>query len=564
MKILTAEEMGAADWRSVEAGVSVGMLMQHAGAAVARFCLRRFAGDGLVVVLAGKGNNGGDGMVAALRLAEAGRRVRVALLGKASELMGDAADALSAVTHLSDDKTVAKMGHPVFVALVEISDEIELRAALEGAGLVIDAVVGTGFKPPLPPQQAENACRGPRLRGLAAVARKLLEASAVPVVAVDLPSGWDADSMEEKAEGAFRADAVVTFTAPKLAHVFGHLTAGKTFGPVVVAGIGTPDGAVASGTGLTWGGSAKAVAEMPRGINGNKGKFGHVLLVGGTFGKAGAPSMASVAAMRAGAGLVTAAVPREILPTVAAVAPELMLTPLATEGSGGLAMEALDEAPLATLLKGISVVGIGPGLGQEGSTPEWVRAFVERVSLPMVIDADALNAFAGKSELLKAAGKPRTIVLTPHPGEMARLVGMTVKEVEADRVGLARRFATEHGVTLVLKGWRTLVAHPDGRVAVNTTGNPSMAKGGSGDILTGIVSAMLAQYPDDVAGAVEAAVFLHGLAGDFACLAQEEHTVLAMDTVGHLWQAFRARVTDADGLTWIAGTATNGAFAARS
>jgi len=165
--------------------------------------------------------------------------------------------------------------------------------------------------------------------------------------------------------------------------------------------------------------------------------------------------------------------------------------------------------------------------------------------------------------LKDAAGRARTIVLTPHPGEMARLVEMSVKEVEADRVGLARRFATEHGLTLVLKGWRTLVAHPDGRVAVNTTGNPSMAKGGSGDILTGIVSAMLAQYGDeskggDVASAVEAAVFLHGLAGDFACLAQEEHTVLAMDTVGHLWQAFRARVKDADGLTWIAGTAKNG------
>ena len=155
------------------------------------------------------------------------------------------------------------------------------------------------------------------------------------------------------------------------------------------------------------------------------------------------------------------------------------------------------------------------------------------------------------------------MVLTPHPGEMARLVGMTVKEVEADRVGLARRFATEHGVTLVLKGWRTLVAHPDGRIAVNSTGNPSMAKGGSGDILTGIVAAMLAQYgaqqgAEDVAGAVEAAVFLHGLAGDFACLAQDEHTVLAMDTVGHLWEAFRARVKDADGFTWISGTALNG------
>jgi NAD(P)H-hydrate epimerase len=388
-----------------------------------------------------------------------------------------------------------------------------------------------------------------------------LAESDVPVVAVDMPSGWDANSMEEKAAGAFRADAVVTFTAPKLAHVFGHLTA-ETFGPVVVADIGTPEGAIESATGLTWGGSSKAIAEVPRAINGNKGRLGHVLLVGGSFGKAGAPSMASVAAMRSGAGLVTAAVPRDILSIVAAVAPELMLTPLATEGSGGLALEALDEASLATMLKGISVVGIGPGLGQEGSTPEWVRTFVERVTLPMVIDADALNALAGRTSLLKhrvdAAGRPRTIVLTPHPGEMARLVEMSVKQVEADRVGLARRFAIDHGVTLILKGWRTLVAHPDGRVAVNTTGNPSMAKGGSGDILTGIVSAMLAQYPENVAEAVEAAVFLHGLAGDFACLSQDEHTVLAMDTVGHLWQAFRARVVDSDGLTWISGTAANG------
>jgi len=542
MKVLTAEEMGAADRRSVEAGVPVAQLMEAAGAAVARFCERRFAGDGLVVVLAGKGNNGGDGMVAALRLAEAGRRVRVALLGKASELKGEAERAYC----------LAKLDKASGVEVREVSDEEGLHGALEGAALVVDAVVGTGFKPPL--------------RGLAASAQTLLAATKVAVVAVDLPSGWDADSVEEKAEGAFRADAVVTFAAPKLAHVFGHLTTGKTFGPVVVAGIGTPDAAIQSATELSWCGSAKAIAEVPRAINGNKGRLGHVLLVGGAWGKAGAPSMASLAAMRAGAGLVTAAVPREILPIVAAVAPELMLTSLTTEGGGGLSMEVLEEESLAKLLKGISVVGIGPGLGQEGTTPEWVRAFVERVMLPMVIDADALNALAGKTWLLKAAiesarvqGRPRTIVLTPHPGEMARLVGMTVAGVEADRVGLARRFATEHGVTLVLKGWRTLVAHPDGRVAVNTTGNPSMAKGGSGDILTGIVSAMLAQYADDVAQAVEAAVFLHGLAGDFACLAQDEHTVLATDTVGHLWEAFRSRVMDSDGLTWISGTATNGA-----
>jgi NAD(P)H-hydrate epimerase len=535
MKILTAEEMGAADRRSVEAGVAVSALMEAAGAAVARFCVRRFPVDGSagspIVVLCGKGNNGGDGFVAARHLEAAGMWVRVALLGARGDVKGDAAAALARVHEVR-----------------EIADEEGLREALEGAALVVDAVVGTGFKPPL--------------RGLAVVAQRLLEEMKVPVVAVDLPSGWDADSMEEKAAGAFRADAVVTFVAPKLAHVFGHLTVGKTFGPVVVAGIGEPESAVVSATGLTWAGSAKAIAERPRAINGNKGRLGHVLILGGAWGKAGAPSMASLAAMRAGAGLVTAAVPERILGIVAGVAPELMLQVLEERaGEAGLGMELLEDKRLAKLLKGISVVGIGPGLGQEGTTPEFVRGFIEKVRLPMVIDADALNAIAGRSAWLKEVAKGRTIVLTPHPGEMARLVGMSVPEVEADRVGLARRFATAHGVTLVLKGWRTLVAHPDGRIAVNTTGNPSMAKGGSGDILTGIVSAMLAQYLDpknpndtDVASAVEAAVFLHGLAGDFACLAQDEHTVLATDTVGHLWEAFRARARDADGFTWVSGT----------
>ncbi|HSU19827.1 MAG TPA: NAD(P)H-hydrate dehydratase, partial [Acidobacteriaceae bacterium] len=423
-------------------------------------------------------------------------------------------------------------------------------------------VVGTGFRPPL--------------RGLAAVARDAVAENAVPVVSVDLPSGWDADSTEQTSADAsgkaqaFRADAVVTFVAPKPAHVFGHLTPGKAFGPVVVAEIGTPTGAWGGEAGLHWTGGSKAIAERPRNINGNKGRFGHVLIVGGSVGKAGAPSMASLAAMRTGAGLTTAAVPREILPTVARVAPELMCTPL-DEGAGsrdqdpenaGLNLEQLEADALEKLLKGMTVVGIGPGLGQEGTTPEFVRRFVERVPLPMVIDADGLNALAGRTDILKQAasgkdakGNARTIVLTPHPGEMARLVRSSVKEVEADRVGLARRFATEHGVTLVLKGWRTLVAHPDGRVAVNTTGNPAMAKGGSGDILTGIVAAMVAQHPENVAEAVEAAVFLHGLAGDFAALQQDEHTVLATDTVKDLWRAFRAPVRDEDGFTWICGLA---------
>jgi ADP-dependent NAD(P)H-hydrate dehydratase / NAD(P)H-hydrate epimerase len=194
---------------------------------------------------------------------------------------------------------------------------------------------------------------------------------------------------------------------------------------------------------------------------------------------------------------------------------------------------------------------VGPGMSTEGDAPEFARHVVEKTTLPVVIDADALNAFEGKAEQLDGAG--RVMVLTPHPGEMARLLGMTVKEVEADRLGLARRFAMKHKLTLVLKGWRTLVAHPDGSVGVNTSGNPAMAKGGSGDILTGIVAAMLAQFPNDVARAVETAVYLHGLAADFAAHAMDEHTVLATDTVTHLSDAFRYRVTDADGLSWICG-----------
>jgi len=529
MHILTAAEMGLADRRSVEAGVPIAALMENAGRAVARFCEQHFATDGIIVVLCGKGNNGGDGFVAARHIGAAARIVRVVLLGKATDLKDDAAAAFHALAYYD---------------IVEVHNEADLHEALEGATLIVDAIVGTGFKPPL--------------RGLAAVARDIVAKMDVPVVAVDLPSGWDADSRAQRSEDAFRADAVVTFTAPKMAHIFGHLTPGKTFGPVVVADIGSPAEAVQSSTDLTWAGAAKALAEKPRDVDGNKGKFGHVLVVGGSWGKSGAPSMASIAAMRTGAGLVTAAVPSSILPMVASTAPELMCMPLA-ERDGSVELSNADAQSLEKLLNGIKVIAIGPGLGTAGEASDFARALIERTTLPMVIDADALNACAGRTDLLRnASNGGRMLVLTPHPGEMARLVGMSVKEVEADRIGIARRFATEHGVTLVLKGWRTLIAHPDGRIAVNTTGNPSMAKGGSGDILTGIVAAMLAQYPDDVASAVEAAVFLHGLAGDFAVQAQDEHTVLATDTVAHLWQAFRSRVRGEDGFTWIAGTVMSG------
>ena len=578
MKVLTSEEMGAADRRTAaEFGMPLEVLMERAGEAVSCFCRELYPAANRVLVLCGAGNNGGDGLVAARYLRAGGVSVRVVLVGGAGAFKGEAAGALERLKQESSE-----------VALEELragAEAEQMRDWLGWAELVVDAVVGTGFKPPL--------------RGPAVAVRESLKAVATPVVAVDLPSGWDADRRTQHAGGgqtgesdggaggagdvgddaAFRADAVLTFTAPKPAHVFGHLTPGRTFGPVAVAGIGSPEEAIQSAQRLTWTGSSKQMMAEPRNVNSNKGKFGHVLVVGGSYGKAGAPSMSSLAGLRAGAGLVTAAVPEGVLNTVASITPELMVMPLREGPEGAASMANLDEARLAKLMKGISVLAIGPGLSTEGEASEFARGLVGKTTVPVVIDADGLNAYAGKSEFLKAASglgmgeeRRRTVVLTPHPGEMARLTGMTVKEVEADRVGLARRFATGHGVTLVLKGWRTLVAHPDGRVAVNTTGNPGLAKGGSGDILTGIVAAMLAQFPERVAEAVEAAVYLHGLAADIAVhgvdgglagglggeLGMDEHTLLATDTVAHLSSAFRYGVQDRDGFTWICGVHAGG------
>jgi hydroxyethylthiazole kinase-like uncharacterized protein yjeF len=524
MDILTADEMRAVDRITTERyGVASLDLMHNAGAAVARFVLREFPQHRHIAVLCGKGNNGGDGFVAARELDSAGFRVRVLLLGYPADLRGDAKSAF-------EEMTLAPGLAPDEAAL----NHDDVQDLLRSADLLIDAVVGTGFKPPL--------------RGPAAALRDHVNALATPVVAVDLPSGWDADSREYSVEGAFRSDAVVTFTAPKLAHISGNLT-GSAAKPIVVAPIGSPDEAIVSTTGLTWAGSSKSITEQPRTPDSNKGLYGHVLVVAGSRGKSGAPSMASLAALRAGAGLVTAAVPESILASVAAITPELMTRPLREDPSGAIAAGNLDPDALQSLIARATVLAMGPGLGTE---PEaFVLGLIDNTSLPLVLDADALNILAKHPSRIDGAN--RTIVLTPHPGEMARLAGITTKEVQARREPLAREFAERHNVTLVLKGWRTLIAHPNGRVAVNTTGNPGMAKGGSGDILTGIVAAMLAQFPHCPAEAVEAAVYLHGLGADFALREQDEHTLLATDTVGHLFRAFRFRPQDEAGYVWLQG-----------
>ena len=522
MKDLSAEEMRACDRVTTERyGVPSIELMRVASAAVDAFARAEFPRARRVTVLCGKGNNGGDGMMAARLLAKAGLEVTTLLLGSQYELKGDAATAWRELSHSPNRY------------LYEVNSAAELRAhngALE-TDLIIDAVLGTGFKPPM--------------KGLALAALEWASTSAAPFLSVDLPSGWPADATSSKVEEqAFPSDAVITFTAPQPAHVFGEMTR-RWDQPILVASIGSPDEAIVSETGLSWAGASHELVERPRGADSNKGKFGHVLVIGGSVGKSGAPAMVSMAALRSGAGLVTAAVPSSIAAQVSDCAPELMTWPMLASPSGELASKGVTAQQFQKLIERKTVIAVGPGLGEGPGVEILMEAVLSDTKMATVIDADGLNTLATNlflmEKLTEVAKSGRTVVLTPHPGEMARLAGKSVAEIQADRPGTARNFVRETGVTLVLKGSRTLIAHPDGRVAVNTSGNPGMAKGGSGDVLTGVIAAMLAQFKDDVAGAVEAAVYLHGFAADLAVRDADEHTLLATDSLQYYSRAFRFR-----------------------
>jgi NAD(P)H-hydrate epimerase len=245
--------------------------------------------------------------------------------------------------------------------------------------------------------------------------------------------------------------------------------------------------------------------------------------------------MAGISALRAGAGLSTVATPKSVLATVAGFHPELMTEPLPETDAGTISGGAQDR--IIELAKGKSVLAIGPGISRNPQTSDLVRTLVSRLQLPMVVDADGLNAFEGRSDELR--GKGRTLVITPHPGEMARLARLSIADVQKDRLGVARKFAQEHDLIVVLKGHRTLVVKPDGEAWVNTTGNPGMATGGTGDILTGIVAGMIAQHINDPFTAVLAAVHLHGLAGDVMRERVGEHSLVATDLLQGLPDAFR-------------------------
>jgi NAD(P)H-hydrate epimerase len=508
MKALSAAEMAEVDRRTVGAGIPSLVLMENAGSRVVEVMEERFRplAKERVLVVCGKGNNGGDGFAVARQLwtRRLCRQVEVAHLYPADELSGDAK---------ANFEMLRATGCPMHEGL---------PAADFPATVIVDAILGTGLS-------------GPAARlALDAIVQINSGYQLARRIAVDIPSGLSSD--QPVALGEFvRVECTVTFTAPKLSQCLS--PSYEWMGDLYVVPIGSPESLCEQNPGLavrltTPGDIAHLFAPRPR--DSNKGLYGHVLVIAGSATKPGAAAMAGIAAYRSGAGLVTVASAKSAIGAIASFAPELMTEPLTESASGEIAAAAFDE--IGSLLGRKSVVALGPGLGTGTETQELVRRLYRETGLPMVVDADALNALAGD---IPAVGQFR--VMTPHPGEMSRLTGLTIQQIQGDRLGAARTFAEKHGVAVVLKGDRTVVSFAAGCDAIHTwinpTGSPAMATGGTGDILTGMVAGTIAQHTRDVERAVAGAVWLHGRAGELASKKYGEQAMLAMDLIEFLPEA---------------------------
>jgi NAD(P)H-hydrate epimerase len=520
MKILSAAQMREVDRLTTERyGVPGLLLMEQAAARTVEAVEKQFgslAGK-RALVICGKGNNGGDGAAIARQLHARNCPVKILLLGRVEDTGGDARinfEALQALTSGSEKIDLVEIDSP---------EQFDIEADLESVDLFFDAIFGTGLSRPA--------------AGLFEHAINFLNRQK-PVIAIDLPSGLNSDAFEFIG-AAVRADLTVTFTAPKIANLLPPVC--ENNGELVVTSIGSPEALVeACGSHLTlvdrtmidaWLASSRRTSQA------HKGDAGKVLIIAGSRGKSGAACLAGAASMRSGAGLVTIATAQSAQQAVASQAiVECMTEALAETASGSVSLDALQNA--LALARERDVVALGPGLGSsEPSTVDFVRQLITRRERPMVIDADGLNALVGWLENLQGS-KNLPLILTPHAGEMARLVGKSAAEVVENRLEIASVFAARHQVILVLKGSRTLIAAPDGEVYVNPTGNAGMATGGSGDVLTGIIAGLLAQKPDDATGAAIAAVYLHGLAGDIAASQLGTRALIASDITGHLGAAF--------------------------
>jgi NAD(P)H-hydrate epimerase len=510
MRILTAAQMREADRVTIEEiGLPSLVLMENAGRQVVAAVESAFPdlADRRVAVLCGRGNNGGDGFVVARTLRQRGIDVTVFVLGTLADVRGDARVNL---------EILGRLGLPV----VEIAGEQqwELHSSeVRSSSLIVDALFGTGLKTPL--------------SGVLETVVDDVNSMGIPLVAVDLPSGMSADT-HEVVGPCVQASLTVTLAAPKLPLVLP--PARLLAGDLVVVDIGIPDGVIEGLEGpkvelLTREGVRLLVPT--RRADAHKGDFGHVLVVAGSRGKSGAAHLAALGALRSGAGLVTVATPACVQAVVAALGAEYMSEGLPETTAGTLGAAALEAVERLDS----TVIVAGPGLGGGEPVRQVVRGLVERARVPLVLDADAINAFAGEPGLLFAR-EGQQIVITPHPGEMARLLGISTAEVQSNRLESASNLASTHGLYVVLKGHRTIIATPDGKIFINPTGNPGMATGGTGDVLSGMIGAWLGQVKDPEAACL-LGVYLHGAAGDLAADDEGQASMTAGDLALHIGDA---------------------------
>ena len=514
MRILTAAQMREADRYTIdEIGIPSLVLMENAGRQVVAAIEAAYETqlDGRVAVLCGRGNNGGDGFVVARTLLQRGIDTSVFVIGALSEVRGDARTNLDILGRLG-------------VTVVEIGDEQawELHfSEISQCSLIVDAIFGTGLK---------SAVAGMMETIIADV-----NASDIPIVSVDLPSGMSADTPDLVGD-CVDASLTVTLAAPKLPLV---LPPGEAYaGDVVIADIGIPHEVIESLEGphveLLTPEQLRGLVG-PRAADSHKGDFGRLTIVAGSTGKTGAAHLAAMGALRSGAGLVTVATPRCCVPVVASMSPVYMTLDLPDE-SGTVTADGVE----ALLELTHDVVACGPGLGRTPQVAAFVRGLLDRATVPLVLDADALTVLAEDPGRLTGR-EDRDVILTPHPGEMARLIGASIADVQANRIEVATDFATTHRVYVVLKGHRTVIATPDGHAYINPTGNPGMATGGSGDVLTGMIAAWLAQLLDAEA-ACRLAVFLHGAAGDMSEASKGQVGMIATDLLDHLGGALKGLI----------------------
>jgi hydroxyethylthiazole kinase-like uncharacterized protein yjeF len=510
VRVLNTQQMREADRRTIEEiGLPSIVLMENAGRQVVAAMESAFEAlaSMRVAIVCGRGNNGGDGFVVARTLCQRGIDVSVYLVGEAASVGGDARTNLDVLKHLGLD-------------VVEIADAAawELHGAdVLGADVIVDALVGTGLNAPL--------------AGLMETVVADVNSASRPVVAIDLPSGLMADRPEVVGP-AVQASVTVTLGAPKLPLV---LPPGEALaGNLVIAEIGIPDAVIEDVDGpwveLLTRASMRTLIE-PRSEDSHKGDYGRIVIVAGSRGKTGAAALAALAALRSGAGLVTVATPGSCLPIIASLGAEYMTLALPEDEHGRVLSSAIDDV----LASGADVIAVGPGLGRSDEVVAFVQGLVERCGVPLVLDADALQAFRNAPERLSGPDGV-DLIITPHPGEMAGLTGLSIDEVQKHRLDVARDFATTHRVHVVLKGHRTIVSTPEGRTFINVTGNAGMATGGTGDVLTGALAAWMGQLLDAEA-ATKLAVYLHGSAGDLAEADEGEVSLTAGDLASRIGDA---------------------------